>query len=324
MDKILIIKLGAMGDVLRTIPIVRAIKESNKESMIVWVTKPESKEILENLPFIEKISTPPGELSEKFDKLYNFDTDEVATSLASSVNAKEKRGFYSDSGFVQAFNLGAEYYLNTIFDDALKKTNKKTYQEMMFEVAETPYSKHPFKISLSDKYKEYAENFIKKHNIKIENLIGIHTGSSSRWPSKAWSENKVIEFIEKIHKKHAVLIFGGPNEIERNKRITNILSSKGIKVYQNNPNNSALEFASLVDRCEKIVCSDSFALHISIFLGKPTIGLFFCTSPDEVESYGILKKVVSPMLYKFFPERMNEYNDELVNSISADEVASLI
>ena len=85
-----------------------------------------------------------------------------------------------------------------------------------------------------------------------------------------------------------------------------------------------LEFASLVNKCNFMVCSDSFSLHMSLALKKPTIGLFFCTPPDEIESYGFLKKIISPMIYNFFPEKMDEYNENLVKSISPDEVLNII
>ncbi|MEK6824550.1 MAG: hypothetical protein AABY02_01730, partial [Nanoarchaeota archaeon] len=55
-------------------------------------------------------------------------------------------------------------------------------------------------------------------------------------------------------------------------------------------------------------------------LGKKTIALFFCTSPHEVEGYGLLHKIISPYLYDYFPERSNEYSERLVKSISAEQV----
>ena len=131
----------------------------------------------------------------------------------------------------------------------------------------------------------------------------------------------MIEFIEEAKSEgYEIILFGGVNEIERNKEISEELKKKNIQLYQNNPNNSSMEFASLVSLCKIIICSDSFALHISLALKKRTISLFFCTSPDEVESYGLLKKMVSPLLYEYFPERMNEYNEKLVNSISVESV----
>ena len=102
------------------------------------------------------------------------------------------------------------------------------------------------------------------------------------------------------------------------------LRKENISIYENNPRNSIKEFAALVSNCKKLVCSDSFALHIAIASNTPAVGLFFCTTPHEVEDYGLLKKVVSPILYNYFPERQNEYSEELVNSISAEEVLFIL
>ena len=62
------------------------------------------------------------------------------------------------------------------------------------------------------------------------------------------------------------------------------------------------------------------ALHVALALKKPTVGLFFCTSPNEVEGYGLLIKLVSPLLNDYFPEKSDQYSEELVNSISVEEV----
>jgi heptosyltransferase-2 len=93
-----------------------------------------------------------------------------------------------------------------------------------------------------------------------------------------------------------------------------------LEIYKNNPSNSLREFFSLIDICKIIICGDSLALHASLALKKPTIGLFFCTSPDEVEDYNLLKKIISPKLKEFFPEKMNQYDEELTKSISPEEV----
>ena len=319
--KILIIKLGAKGDVIRTMPILLAIKEKYPDSEIHWVTKPQSIEILKTSPYIDKLLSTPCNPEEKFDILYNFDVEEEATTLANNVNANKKYGFYEKDDYATAFNFPAEYYLSTLFDDELKKTNKKTYQEMMFEAAELPYKKQHHTIFLTGEDKEYAEDFIKRNNITTEKLIGIHIGSSPRWPSKSWHEDKIKEFIKNAKERgYEILLFGGPDETEKHSRLTQELNKEGIKIYQNNPQNSDKEFAALINICSKVVCADSLALHVSLALKKPTICLFFCTSPNEVEGYELLKKIVSPKLNDFFPEKSDKYNEELVNSISIEEV----
>lgn len=318
MKKICVIKLGALGDVVRTLPILIGIKEKFPESYISWITRKESEEIVKSSPYVEEVFIMPLEINEPFDLLFNFDIDDEATNLAKKINAKEKYGFSSENGFSSAFNIGAEYYLNTMFDDDLKKTNEKTYQEMMFMAAELSYKKQHHPLNLDLKHKKYAEDFF---DAKKENkIIGIHIGASSRWPSKVWHKENLNEFVKKAKSRNfEIIIFGGPNEISE----INKLKSE-ISVKTNNPYNSHMEFASLVEKCDFMVCSDSFSLHLSLALKKPTIGLFFCTPSKEIEGYDLLRKIESPFLYDFFPEKMNEYDENLVKSISADEVLNAI
>lgn len=321
MEKIVIIKLGALGDVVRTLPILIGLKEKYLNSEITWITKKESYSLLKSIPQISKVLTLPVKNLEEFDILYNLDTDKEATNLVDEISAKQKKGFCSQNGFLSVFNQSAEYYLNTIFDDELKKSNLKTYQEMMFEIAELPYEKQHYELKLSKKEKSYARNFLKKNKLSTDNLIGIHIGASSTWPSKKWHFENLKSFIKKaFEKKYSILLLGGPNERKDLEIVYNQLISEGVQPYIQDPNNSILELASLINLCNQIICGDTLALHISLALKKPTIGLFFCTSPNEIEHYGLLKKIISPMLKNFFPERMNEYSEELVKSISPEEV----
>lgn len=321
MINIVIIKLGALGDVVRTLAILPIIKEKYPESNITWVTKQESKEILEDNIYVDNVTEIPNEIKESFDILYNLDIEDEATRLAEEIKAKRKYGFYSVDGFPSAFNIMAEYYINTIFDDELKKSNRKTYQEMMCEALDLKWEKQHCPIFLNEKDKAYAEIFAKNNNLVGKKILGIHMGASPRWPSKAWHKHELEEFIKLVRQRGLeILLFGGPKESEELSSLVNKLKQQGVKVYQNDPNNTIKQFASLVNLCSVIVCADSLALHVSLALKKPTIGLFFCTSPWEIEDYGLLKKISSPRLLEFFPERMNEYNEELTKSITAQEV----
>ncbi len=325
MKKILIIKLGALGDIIRTFPVAEAIKEKYPDSELTWITKDNALDLFKNNLFIDRVFTIANYPEESFDLLYNFDIDDEATKIASKINAKEKYGFYSESGYAAPFNPGAEYYLNILFDDELKKTNKKTYQEMMFETAGLECKNGICRIHLAKEEEEFAKKFLIENNLNNEKLIGVNIGASSRWPSKVWAKENLKEFIIKANEKaYSILLFGGPNEAKEHKELFEELSKRGIKIYKNNPNNSLREFFSLVSLCNKMVCSDTLALHASLALGKQTIGLFFCTPPDEIEGYGLLKKISSSFLHDFFPEKMDQYDEGLVKSISHEEVLKIL
>ena len=125
MEKIIIIKLGALGDVVRTLPIAEALNKKYPNSKIIWITKKNAIEIFDNSPFIKKVFPMPFNTNEEFSKLYNFDIEKEATELAMKIKANEKFGFYSERDFPMAFNLGAEYYLMMKLRKLIKKHIKK-------------------------------------------------------------------------------------------------------------------------------------------------------------------------------------------------------
>ena len=325
---ICIIKLGAPGDVLRTVPLAKAIYQTYPQAHVTWITQGDVATLLEGLSYIhEIIDITTQEIAEGriFDALYTLDTETEAMALAEKLQASKRYGFYLEGTYPAAHNAGGEYYLSTMFDDELKKSNKKTYQEIMFDIAELPYKKERCSLVLNEDDRWFADQFLETNLLHDDRIIGIHMGASSRWPSKIWHEDCVKEFIRLAEKKeYAVIMFGGPNECERHARLVAELKEESITVYQNNPLNSKREFAALVSVCDFIVCGDSFSLHVALGLGVKTVALFFITSPAEVETYDLGTKLVARRLYELFPERSDEYHEELVKSISAEEVMKVI
>jgi len=325
MEKILIIKLGALGDVVRTLPVLPAIKQKHPNSEITWITKESSKDLFNNNKYVDNLSILGDEIPKEFDIVYNFDIETQATKIAMNTNAKQKFGFYSQGDYAAPFNVSAEYYLNTLFDDELKKTNRKTYQEIMFGAAEIPYNQEIPEINLSEEEITFGKKFLENNDLVGKKIIGLHLGSSPRWPSKAWHIDKVKEFIIRAKESgFEILVFGGPDEKGKFDSFAEELEEKGARIYMNNFDNTIREFASLVNICDNIVCGDSFSLHIALSLKKPTTALFFCTTPHEIEGYDLLTKITSPMFEEFFPERSDQYSEELVNSISVEEVLDSI
>ena len=317
--KILIFHFGAIGDVIRTTSIIPEIKKKyGKDSKITWLTSKSCEFILKNTPDIDEILVYNPEIhlrlsQEEFDVLINLEIPPSATQLANITNAKEKLGYlFSKDGHPKAFNKGAEEYLEIAFSNYLNKNTKKTYQELIFNAINIPYNKQPYcfkpKINQS-----YIKEFKNKNNLKeTDKIIGINIGSAPRFPSKAWSLEKVKELIKELNKKYKVILLGGPNEIQLLPKL------KEIKTITNDFNNILEEFVSILSICNLIITGDSLALHLSITLNKPTIALFFTTPPWQIENYNFLKKITSKMLETYFWS--DQYHEDLINSISAEEV----
>jgi len=322
--KILVIKFGALGDIIRTTPILEAIKKKyGSNTLIYWLTVKEAEPLLENNPLIDKILIYGLEnilriQQERFDVLFSLEINTPATLIAGLVNAYEKYGYYFNNGSTHCFNSQANEYLETAFLNTKKLNNRKTYQELIFNAANLEYNKEFLIMKIHENKKQYADEFRKKNNIsENDKLIGIHIGADSRWPSKCWSNEKIKEFVKAVDEEYKVLLFGGPNEKEKIQKL-----SQNLNVLTNNPNNSYSEFAAVLNICNLIITHDTFPLHMAIALKKPTIALFFCTPDWEIEDYNLnnIKKIVSPLLQKYF--FTNQYVEELVNSISVDQVVN--
>jgi len=316
--KILIIQLGAMGDVVRSTSILSAIKEKyGRNIKITWLTSQECKFFLENSQHVDEILTFGSESytrlqQEHFDVLFNLEISPPATLLANLINAKEKFGYFFDKdGHPSAFNKGAETYLHTAFSDYLNRITKKSYQELIFKALDLEYKKqdYSFKPKIN---KEYAQTFLKINHLKKEDkILGINIGSASRFPSKTWHLDKVKELISKIKEDYKIILLGGPNELDKQEELEKL-------AITNDFNNTMEEFCSVLSICDVLITGDSLHLHLAIAMKKPTIALFFTTPSWQIENYNFLKKIDSPLLENYFMS--DQYHEELTKSISAEEV----
>ena len=146
--KILIIKLDATGDVLRTTSILPALKREYPKSHITWVTKRNAKDLFTNNPLVDEIylfednDTVARLMVEKFNLLIHPDASPVSGSLASIANAENKKGYLLDAkGKVIPVNDDAVEWLEMGAFDDTKKKNKKTYQEIIHNIAGLKYQK---------------------------------------------------------------------------------------------------------------------------------------------------------------------------------------
>ncbi|HII17064.1 TPA: glycosyltransferase family 9 protein [Candidatus Woesearchaeota archaeon] len=294
---ILIIKLGAIGDVVRTTCILSGLHEKYPGCRITWVTKQGHAGVLSGISFIERIvaideaqSIIQMSRQEPFGLSICLDDEDEALSLASEVSAKRKFGSFlhncrkSYSEDAQAwFDMSLLSRFGKDKADSLKKANQKTYPQLLAEMLQI--QKGEPVIALFRKEQSFAGAFAKRHGIRSgDGVIGINTGSGGRWKGKRLSREQTANLIDAIAAKgKKAILFGGPEEKERNAEIIDLCAKKPINA---GTNNSLREFASLISLCTCVICSDSLALHLAIALKKYAITLIGPTSAAEIDLYG--------------------------------------
>ena len=301
--KILIIKIGALGDVIRTTTILPALRKKCPDHYISWLIKENSQELLEGHPLLDEVLIYDADTLarlqiEKYDLVINLDKDQPSTSLAMIVKAQKKLGFGCDeNGKTTFFNKEAKYLYENGLNDNLNKKNQKSYQEMMFEAIVIPYKGEEYSVVLKNVSQNLITEFMKKYDLKsTDTIIGINTGASPRWPLKRWHTKKFIELTNKLSYELGakVMLLGGLLEIERNfdiyrqmliKNVYEIEKELKIPIIDATRYNNLSEFSYLTNLCDVIVTGDTAPMHIAIAMKKPVVVLFGPTSDREIELY---------------------------------------
>jgi len=328
--RILIIKLGAMGDVLRTTSILPALAKHYEKPHITWVTRKESMDLLWNNPFVDSLVEYGADSVirlqvETFDLVINPEASKESAALVSIAQGKVKKGLgLSREGSIFPFNPEAEEIFHMGLLDDMKKRNRKTYEQLICQLSGLPYERIPPILCLTDDEIQFTERFREEKKIqRNKTVVGINTGGGTRWLLKRWTVEGFMKVIERLSREKDVqiLLMGGPIEAEINR---DILARFGQQVIDTGCLNPVRRFSTLVNLCDILVTGDSLALHIGLALRKRMVVLLGPTSEAEVDLYELGKKITAEMDCLCCYRQTCDKHPNCMESISVDTVFQAI
>ncbi|MBU1203786.1 MAG: glycosyltransferase [Nanoarchaeota archaeon] len=326
--KILILKLEARGDVLRTTSILAGLKEKYPRSEIWWVTKEESVPLLKYNELIDRIFVFSNELikkfkRERFEVILNLNDDYDTAILATKLKGKVFGYYVEGEGVVPTVSAKEWFDMSALGEkpknDVLKKKNKRTHQKHMQNIAEIKPKYYDIVLDLTKRQRRFAEIFKRRFNLSQTDLIiGLNTGGEGRWP-KEWSVDNTSKLAEMLHKKlnAKIILFGGPNEIERNNKI---VSTAKVPIINVGCGNNLFEFPALMSICDLVITTDTLGLHIALGLKRKVVALFGPTSANEIEMYGLGVKLKPKKECKCFYQNKCTQKVRCIDTISLNEV----
>jgi heptosyltransferase-2 len=299
-ERILIIKLDAMGDVLRTTTLLPGLAKMHPHAAITWITRPESRPLLENNPYLaEVVPYGPDALTcleaRSFDRVINLDTGKVSAGLAAAARGARKDGFVLHSdGHVMPTNEAARTWLEMGLFDDLKKQNRRSYQSIMAEILGQA-SPGPYVLVLSATEQARARAHLQRLGMNLAApILGLNTGAGTHWALKQWRLDGYQELLTRMHHEWGVqiLLLGGKAERARHVQLRR---QARVPVFDAGNNNSVRHFAALVEQCTVLVSGDTLGMHLALAMRRRIVVLFGPTSISEIELYGLGEKVYADM-----------------------------
>lgn len=275
--RVLIIKLGAAGDVIRTTPLLQPLRDLYPDHHLTWISQfpdlvPSS--VDQRLPL--DAASVLWARHVHFDLLINLDKDREACALASEIQADRKMGFLlGDDGFCRPADDGPAHakYLTGLFDD-LSQVNTLSYLQEIFAICGFEFSGQEYVLD-----RPISTPVLTPPSGRA--LVGLNTGCGGRWTSRLWPDVHWASLCSLLQEAgYGVMLLGGPEEDARNTK----LAAQTGAYYPGTFSLSA--FIGVMDSCDLVVSAVTMAMHIAIGLRKPLVLFNNIFNPHEFELYG--------------------------------------
>lgn len=265
--RILIIKTGALGDVVRSTILLRVFAKQQ----ITWITDLQSLPLFDQLNLSGLAVWPIQQLpvnieQEAFDLVLSLEEDEYCARLASRLHTNRLTGVYWNGTLAYTADAAAWFDLSLISRfgkteaNRLKQTNTASYQELIFSMLGQAFKGEPYWISPAA-------------SPVVPGRIGIESHAGLRWPNKQWLFYPALKTL---------------------------LEQQGFDVLWLQKRNTLQQYLEDIHSCSLLVSGDTLAMHLALAYQIPAVALFTCTSPAEIYGYGMLHKLVSPRLTQYF------------------------
>lgn len=291
--EILIIKLGATGDVVRTTPLLRRFP-----ARFTWITAAKNKPYVLNLPGFDAARLEVLAWEDRaalhgraFDLAISLEDDPETAALLDSLQARRVFGAFRDASGTMTYSEDASAWFDLSLisrygrerADELKYLNRDTYQNLVFR---------GLGLEFSD-----ADTYLLPPTppSPLQGDVAIAPEAGAVWPMKKWAHYGRLKA-----------------ELEARGLTVNILPTRP----------TLLEHLADVRGHRCVVCGDSLPMHLALGSGIDTVALFNCTSPWEIHEYDLLTKLVSPLLGEFFYKR--GFDERATTAIAFDEVLTAV
>ncbi len=299
--RILIIKTGALGDVLRTTILLGGIKRAYPESHITWITAPAAVPLVPG-SLVDRIWPFSHETLAKlqvteFDLVFSLDKEPEMAAFAMIARSKEKRGIgMNPHGAVYPLNPEMALYYRLGLDNHLKfHVNRRTYPDLLAEAVRIPYDPQidDYHLDLSESDRESARSLLVQQGLSPgDPIVGINTGAGGVFVNKDWTFLGYVDLIRELEReKIPVLLLGGDRESKRVSDLHRSFRSPYVKdIGTNHPLGV---FSALAALCRVLVTGDTLGMHVGLAVKTRVVAIFGSTQPHEIEMFGRGEKVIT-------------------------------
>ena len=298
-EKILLIKLRAIGDVVMSTVVLDNLRAHFPHAQIDFLTEAFCRDLLIDHPVVRRVFVLPKKdrsvwlrlhrwkeslhllmdiRREKYDLVFDFFGNPRSAWLTLFSGASHRIGY--------DFRLRSLAYNVVVPSRADQLHEVEWHLDALSAIGVPIVARNPRLVVSSDC--KIADHFWTQNRLAGKRIIGFNF--SGGWPAKRWPLEKFAELamlLQRDFAPHFVLIWG-PGEKTAADQLQKMIGSSAIAL----PPTDLKELGCFLPRLDLLVSTDSGPMHIAAALGTPCVGLFGPTHPQQQGPYGEPHEVV--------------------------------
>jgi lipopolysaccharide heptosyltransferase I len=284
--RLLIVKLGAIGDIVHTLPALSAIRRAMPDAEIGWIAEQRSIEILRGHPYV--------------DQLFEIDTrrwrsgmkaGQILTEVGKELGGLRRAGFDTAidfQGLLKSAAIAKASGASERWGFSRKELREPASRLLLNHTVKVPPRSHVINKNLmlargafpipDDGKIEFAIATGAEHRAEAAAIAERAGGRfailnpAGGWVTKLWHAEKFGQLADRIYEELglASVIATGPAEVELAERT--MCASRTAKITAAQP--SLKGFLELAKMADVYVGGDTGPTHLAIAAGTPVVGIF--------------------------------------------------
>ena len=317
-NKILIIRLSAIGDVLRALPVLRTIKQNFPRSHIAWAVSESAKDLLLHHPDVNEVIVVPlaawrsllksghviraiGEVAAfiKSIKARQFDLTIDFHGLLKSGLISYLSGAPVRVSFTREFTKELNFLFNNcrfpLETDKISRIERNfmLLQKMGLKIIDD----YPV-IPVSEYDRTAVRTFFQQSHIDLSRpLVVMHPGTSPKTLYKRWEPHRYAVVADQLIEDYAaqIIFTWGGSELATVQEITAVMKYQAHVACETK---SLGQLAEIFRHCDLYVGGDTGPMHLAAFMKVPVVAIFGPTdyivnAPYKKTKHIIIRKEIA-------------------------------
>ncbi len=290
--KILVVRLSAVGDVVRTVPAVHAIRKRFPDSVIHWLVEDRCAEMIDGLDCIDKTVQVPRRQWKKtgpLGKILGFfrftrELREAGYDLYIDIHGILKSGLYGAMARIPrrvGYPRGIAKEWNTLFGTEIipaepKRMSRYERNFLMARYFDPEAREIRPELPLTETDRDFARDFFRTHGLETDRTAFIYPGTSPRGRYKRWLPERYGQLADRLAAAGIRSVIGwGPGE----ESIVKAVETAAVTSPVIPPLTSLKQLAALIESSLVFIGGDTGPMHMASLLGTPVVTIFGPSDP---------------------------------------------